>query len=451
MGIKGKRLTLKRLTELITPKGLRGQNQPYRFRYRKGRDYKLHEAAAGLLYMRVLDAEILGWLIRYPDLWGSLLYLLAGNYDKADSLGEIVGKADRISVAANIGANPVKVLQAPVQSLQKHLLQGLRHLLQNELKLNQKGAAGWLTQEGLWLVSKVVSDKLRAYLLSQGFDGIPSKNSALFDELQAHGIIEANHEGNAIWKALVVDGDWQQEFTFLKITPSMVWGSEEPPPPFTGTVTVLQTGEENAQPPEKATVATVQETRVAASAAPLPAPSSSDGIDDVLALFSDTAVSEPLPVSDPIPAASAESPDVAPSSVHTLSHGSEIAAGAKESMTKVEIGGEFLAWLKAAISANRLQINDSNAKIHVVEGQLFVVTPGIFQRFCEENAYEDWKKVQRGFEKLKIHKKRPDDLNIWSCSVKGPRKDGRKIKGYFINASLFFNDVLMDNPFINID
>ncbi|MCH2000149.1 TraI domain-containing protein, partial [Achromobacter xylosoxidans] len=36
--------------------------QPYRFRYRTDREYRLHGAATGLLYTRVLDAGILDWL-----------------------------------------------------------------------------------------------------------------------------------------------------------------------------------------------------------------------------------------------------------------------------------------------------------------------------------------------------------------------------------------------------
>jgi hypothetical protein len=45
-------------------------------------------------------------------------------------------------IGYNIGANPTKALQAPTRSLQHHLLTGLRHLVKNEFKLNQPGAAG---------------------------------------------------------------------------------------------------------------------------------------------------------------------------------------------------------------------------------------------------------------------------------------------------------------------
>lgn len=97
-------------------------NQPYRFRYNPDRDYKLHGAAAGLLYTQILSPALLDWLSDYPELWGQLLFLLADHYEHAGTLGELVLQADRVSTAQNIGGNPAKALQAPRHSLQHHLL-----------------------------------------------------------------------------------------------------------------------------------------------------------------------------------------------------------------------------------------------------------------------------------------------------------------------------------------
>ncbi len=73
--------------------------RPYRFRYRKEREYRLHSAATGLLYARLLDPGIFDWLAGYPDLWAALLYVLAGQYEHAGTLGELVVQADQASVA----------------------------------------------------------------------------------------------------------------------------------------------------------------------------------------------------------------------------------------------------------------------------------------------------------------------------------------------------------------
>src|SRR3546814_10593092 len=56
--------------------------RPYRFRYREDREYRLHSAATGLLYTRVLDGDILDWLNGFPSLWSALLYVLSGQYEQ---------------------------------------------------------------------------------------------------------------------------------------------------------------------------------------------------------------------------------------------------------------------------------------------------------------------------------------------------------------------------------
>ncbi|MBP6781688.1 MAG: TraI domain-containing protein, partial [Ottowia sp.] len=225
--------------------------RPYRFRYRREREYRLHSAATGLLYARLLDPGIFDWLADYPDLWAALLYVLAGQYEHAGMLGELVVQADQASVAQELGGDPSKALAAPRHALQRKLLDGLRYLLKEEFKLNQPQASdGWLTQDALWLVSKTVSDKLRAHLLSQGIDGIPASNTAVFNVLQDHGIALATPDGKAIWKATVTsDVGWSHSFTFLKLSPAMVWDAADRPAPFAGRV---QADEEQGAPTPQA-------------------------------------------------------------------------------------------------------------------------------------------------------------------------------------------------------
>ncbi len=148
--------------------------QPYRLRYRTDRQYRLHNAASGLLYNRVLTRECLDWLSAFPELWSSLLFVLAGQHEHAGILGELVARADQASASQALGGDPSKAITAPKQALQRKLIDGLRYLLKEELRLNQPQASdAWLTDDALWLVSKTVSDKLRAHLLSHGIEGIP--------------------------------------------------------------------------------------------------------------------------------------------------------------------------------------------------------------------------------------------------------------------------------------
>jgi hypothetical protein len=99
-------------------------------------------------------------------------------------------------------------------------------------------------------VSKTVSDKLRAHLLSQGIDGIPASNTAVFNVLQDHGIVQPTPDGKAIWKATVTsDAGWSHAFTFLKLSPAMIWDAADRPAPFAGRV---QVEEEQAEPTPQA-------------------------------------------------------------------------------------------------------------------------------------------------------------------------------------------------------
>ncbi|MFW0756441.1 MobH family relaxase [Pseudomonas sp. H11T01] len=410
-------------------------DQPYRFRYIKGRDYHLHGAAAGLLYTQILDRPILDWLSGFPPLWASLLYVLAGQYERAGVLGELVIQADRVSTAQNIGGNPSKVLQAPIHSLQHHLISGLRHLVQHELKLNQPGAAAWLTQDALWLVSKTVTDKLRAYLLSHSIEGIPSSNIAVFDELQSHGLVESTPEGKAIWTALVTQGNWKQSFTFLRLQPALIWGNEDRPEAFSGTLSVaadVHSTDAPASPPGAKTASTGSR-----QSSLLPDPIAMEDADYLGTLLDMFDSAEPEIREEP----------------------SESALGISNP-TSDNPGQAFLNWVKEGILSHKLIINDSKAKIHTVSGGVFLVTPGLFQRYVQEfpdisqgadQEIEEWHWVQKQFEKLKVHRKRDDGLNIWTCQVEGPRRKA-KLKGYLLeDCKLLFESPPPENPYLMLE
>jgi hypothetical protein len=314
------------------------------------------------------------------------------------------------------------------------LISGLRHLVQHELKLNQPGAAGWLTQDALWLVSKTVTDKLRAYLLSQSIEGIPSSNLAVFDELQSHGLVESTPEGKAIWTALVAQGNWQQSFTFLRLQPTLIWGNEDRPEAFSGTVSVAADDHPTNASVSLPPTAVNKKPTQSASQPDLLAMEDADYLGTLLDMFE---------LADP------EGTD-APSE-STL----EIPNPSSDNP-----GQAFLNWVKEGILSHKLIINDSKAKIHTVSGSVLLVTPGLFQRYAQEfpsipqgvdHEIEEWRWVQKQFEKLKVHRKRDNGLNIWACHVQGPRKK-TILRGYLIEEpKLFFELTPPDNPFLTIE
>ncbi|HHK4245117.1 TPA: MobH family relaxase [Pseudomonas aeruginosa] len=422
--------------------------RPYRFRYRQDREYRLHSAATSLLYRQVLDGELLDWLSTFPPLWSALLYVLAGQYEHAGTLGELVVQADRASVAQALGGDPARAMAAPKHSLQRKLLDGLRYLLKEELKLNQPQASdGWLTQEALWLVSKTASDKLRAHLLAQGIDGIPANNTAVFNVLQDHCMLQPTSDGKAIWRAKVTsETGWSHSFTLLRLAPALIWAGDDRPAPFAGTVVV----ELDAAPSVDCDDASPATSATPAS----PAAPAVDSVDALLVLLG-TSDTEPPPHAQDIEAPPATCAD-------------EVSAPSQENestppsapVPPPPSGEHFMAWLQRRIQSRTLIINDAKALVHTVADAAFLVSPGVFQRYAQEHLQTatlakqdqiaDWQWVQKRFEKLQLHRKQDNGRNIWTCEVTGPRKS-RRLHGYLLADPLhLFVEIPPNNPYLQL-
>ena len=441
----------------------------YRFRYVDGRNYQLHGAAAALIYTQVLTPDILDWLIGFSELWAQLIFILAGHYEHAGILGEIVVKADQASVAQALGGNPLRALSAPKQSLQRQLADGLRYLVRDTLRLNQADgpADGWLTHDALWLVSKPIADQLRAYLLTQGVEGIPSSNATFFNMLQDQGVIQTNAQDKAIWKATIDNGrGWRNTFTLLRLSPALIWtDANDRPAAYSGTVQVESgTSADDTQSDAQSLPPSSQQSPPFVSATPFVAtvnvpfehlpPTASDPaeVEALMALLDD--IKTPLdshPVTSPIE----PEPTHANAGNEPLSE--TLAATPRQ---KTELGQGFVDWLKEGIAARRIIINDTKALVHTVAGTAMLVTPGIFKRFVLEfpaleaqakaQELNAWQLVQRSFEKLKLHRKTAKSLNIWTCNVVGPRST-KKLRGYLLQDPLtVFNEVPFDNVSLSL-
>ncbi|MCK2094540.1 MobH family relaxase [Thauera aromatica] len=433
--------------------------RPYRFRYHPDREYRLHGAATGLLYRQVLDVELLDWLSTFPPLWSALLYVLAGQYEHAGVLGELVIQADRASAAQALGGDPARAMAAPTHALQRKLLDGLRYLLKEELKLNATQASdGWLTQDSLWLVSKTVSDKLRAHLLAQGIDGIPANNTAVFNVLQDHGMLQPTTEGKAIWRATITsETGWSHTFTLLRLAPALIWEGDDRPAPFTGTVVVEV--ETSDAPAELSTDSSDTSPAMNAAPAPSTAPAA-DSVDALLELLgtSDTELPSQRLEAEPPPATGTDEPPAA-----SQENGSTSLLPLVPPPTKSggsPSGEHFIAWLQQRIQSRKLIINDAKALVHTVDNTAFLVSPGVFQRYAQEHLQTaalakqdqiaDWQWVQKRFEKLQLHRKQPSGLNIWTCEVMGPRKS-KRLHGYLLaDPQHLFEEAPPNNPYLQL-
>ena len=436
---------------------------PYRFRYRTDREYRLHSAATGLLYRQVLDHEMLDWLSTYPAPWSALLYVLSGQYEHAGTLGELVMQADRASVSQALGGDPARALAAPKHALQRKLLEGLRYLVKEELKLNQPQASdGWLTQETLWLVSKTVSDKLRAHLLAQGVEGIPSNNPALFNVLQDHGMLRPTPEGKAIWRATVTsETGWSHTFTLLRLAPALIWETDRPTP-FAGTVMEEL---ESSDAPIAASTDT-SSTSPEVSSTP-PAQTEVPGADSVDVLLTLLATSDTEAPQHELELEQSLTTYVDELLAHSP-HGESTPPSASTPPTRTESrnsreppsGEHFMGWLRLRIQSRTLIINDARALVHTVSDTVFLVSPGVFQRYAlehpqtaslaKQDQIADWQWVQKRFEKLQLHRKQDSGRNIWTCEVTGPRKS-RRLHGYLLKAPLqLFAEMPPNNPYLQV-
>jgi len=119
-----------------------------------------------------------------------------------------------------------------------------------------------------------------------------------------------------------------------------------------------------------------------------------------------------------------------------------------------------MRWLKHAITTRKLILNDAKALVHTVNDTVFLVTPGIFQRYAQEHpqvstlakqeSQQDWQWVQKRFERLQYHRKHPNGLNIWICEVTGSRKS-RRLHGYLLaDPCALFGETPPNNPYLSL-
>ena len=110
-------------------------------------------------------------------------------------------------------------------------------------------------------------------------------------------------------------------------------------------------------------------------------------------------------------------------------------------------GLAFLNWLSNLIAQRQLAVNQADAMVHAIDGQAFLCSPALFQHYCRdhheaspEGGFDDlgWRTIQRDFEGLQLHRKRPDGKSIWTYEAAWPGYPPRRLSGYLMNAKAIF-------------
>lgn len=396
----------------------------YGIEFNAKRVYRHHERIPPLLAHHLIPIEGLEWIADDQAVLHSWLAAIQGDLEDADAIGEIVGKADGLSVARNLsGSTNVQLPTAKAKPLVQRLITGLRYLLDHDaLPLNRRGAAAYLDGDTLWLVSKTTLDKLRSHLIKEGQPGIPTRNDRLMDELQQHGLLVANDKDRAVWTCRVTIGDWQQQLTCLRIDAGHIWSDpERRPDPMGGHVEPL--GSETTPPVTDENVTNQAANTSNEPASPTAAYSSKatdvPGADDQQT----TSSIDDLPLPFDLPADAAGEDEAATGAKPTVQNEpvtAHKADGQVAGMEATEDAGErFLAWLKRSIENQTVPINTAQAPIHVLPEGLALVSPRIFRDFDSAN----WSHAQKRFQKLKLHRKTSNEENIWTCRIVGNRKN----------------------------
>lgn len=391
----------------------------YLVRYVRGRRYRLHPRLPPLLVHHIVPVMAIEWLAQDLDVFEAWLATISGgDTEFAGTLGQLVKQADGLSAAADLsGDSTAAATTGRRRALAERLVLALRKLVDSQaLPLNRPGAAGFVFDDDLWLVSKRALDALRDELTAETPAGVPTRNERLMDELQQHRILMPNGD-RAIWSGTVELGDWRQPLTLLRVPLTRLWAdpSSRPRAASGRMVTDSTTAPEPAASDAPASHGSLPNS---------PAPGAP------AAAVTSAGLSLPLP---PLAAAPASEQNLVPEAgpaVDPAENPSRVGASPpSETANPALADNDVIRWIAEGIASGRLKLNTAEARIHMTAEGLLLVSPGIFRDF---GGVDGWLGAQKRLLKLKAHRKNPDGTNIWTYRVVGERRSSAQLKGILI-------------------
>ena len=428
------------LTETIPEKAI------YKIEFRRGRKYRSHENVALLLASKIVPPPGLNWITSNNEVLDDWTYCLTGRKEEANTLGELVTHADQLSTAQNLtGAENIPLPSAKSVPLAKRLRTALVYLIDEGTKipLNRTGAAGWVYDEKLWLVSKRVLDELKTHMAEEGQTGIPSDNTRLMDELMQNDIITSSKEGRAVWHMTVHVGTWKNNFTCLCFPMNKLWADSTAWPDQIDEVKVLVTETEKESTSIKSEDNNQSVENKSKESKQTPKPKANNMSDSTVDTEQQTSSKNELEL--PLPPGIGSNniivtkPDEA---IHQKEHDDK--STQNDVITKSEKhendpnpdfesnikkrknhGQQFVDWFSSGIADGSMPINISNALVHTVgeEKSLLLVSPLIFKRFAKQYKDINYEQLQRDFQSLNIHKITPENTNIWKFKTISNRRN----------------------------
>lgn len=401
------------------------------------KNYRQHERLSLPLLRTLVPGQALAWIGEHPALMDELFDYLGGEQRKG-VIAELVGRADKQSVASNLAIGPrTRFASARAVPLIERLMGGLRRALaEGSVSMNRAGAVGFCDGESLWCVSGSIAKLVRDHLAQTeqrrpGAAGIPEDNSRLFDTWQEYGAAKSNDAGAAIWTVRIDIGAWSQRLTVLRFPLSLLFldesqypaalppgaisvvdgksgasaaGLERGSDPLPAPEPLSQRPEDDVPPPEAVDDVLPSDQALAVSCEPDAVPS----IDDLPAL--DAHEPEDLGLvqdvqglaADPLPAADdgylddidcalpelvqtieVEAPQLMSAPVAPRVRAAPAPSALPTMPARKANVERFMAWIQTGVSTGSLPYNEANAAVHFCEEGMLLVSPKIFKDYAE--------------------------------------------------------------------
>lgn len=400
------------------------------------KDYRKHERLSLPLLRTLVPGQALAWIGEHPPLMEELFDYLGGEQRKG-VIGELVGRADKQSVASNLATGPrTRFASARAVPLIERLMAGLRRVLaEGSVSLNRAGAVGFCDGESLWCVSGSIAKLVRDHLAQTeqrrpGAAGVPEDNSRLFDTWQEYGAAISNEAGAAIWTIKIVIGTWSQRLTVLRFPLSVLFqdSSHYPAalPPGAISVVDAKAGTNAGGLERNGDLPSAEQATLQADVEPTPAEVANHGFPEDYALATSDEP-EAVPFVVDLPPIGDHEPDelglVQEGHMLTDANPLELDDGyldavdsaLPELVQPIEVEApqlmsapmaprvraapapsvlpampakkanveRFMAWIQTGVSAGSLPYNEANAAVHFCDEGMLLVSPKIFKDYAD--------------------------------------------------------------------
>ncbi len=383
-----------------------------------------HHTRMGLACLGLLPKPGIQWLAENPLLFHELCSYLSGQVFESGVIGEIVTAADRRSTARDLKVDAQRYQSTRVTGLGDRVIQAIRQILaEKSEKRNTPGAMVWTHEERTYLICRPLIMKVMQYLTDQGLTGVPQEYTRYYDLLLEYGyaLPHPADETASIWSIKVtLDGsDFEQTFTVLAFESRRVFAPTRLPEDLPGTLEVVSSKDPAI---ERESVSM---------------PCAEDSASDTQSVeVHDDRVVEPVPGSQPDDSNSIvfRSPAVADATAMSYSFDDN----------RYDIAEKFLEWVRDSIVHKQQPFNSVGALLHILpEGNVAVVTPIAFKRFCTDHGLDedDFVRLQQRFARRKWNLKTPHtEQNVWPLWATGNNRTS-KLNCWIITREHVFGDL----------